>query len=362
MMRRVPEQYLPKAIRQQADIYKLGSLQRIYEQGISALFYILPALVCLLLGGLLTGVFMLYYNSTFKSWPSWQTYMIPALAIGWYLLGSWLFLTSIFSPRVRAYIFSRGFIYHRRKTEIERWQQVEVFWKETSAHNKVKERRYTLKCADGAIFVLSSQLEEFELLAQFLDKAIKHRWLANYISAYYHGEKLDFQEIALDAQGLYINSEKQWVYIKPEKQWLPWQDFSGSKLDETTLSIYAGEKHRLWMQLPAAQIPNVEALQSLLDHIQIDLARSCAPHITAYLAGAVVNFGKLSISPEGVILDSVRETLPWSDIASIGIGDNEVIIRRQGYIREWYAVPLWTIDNATELKDLLDHIILHQYV
>jgi hypothetical protein len=58
----------------------------------------------------------------------------------------------------------------------------------------------------------------------------------------------------------------------------------------------------------------------------------------------------------------VRETLPWSDIASIGIGENEVIIRRQGYLQEWYAVPLWTIDNAAELKDLLDHIMLHQYV
>jgi hypothetical protein len=353
MMRRVPEQYLPEAIRQQADTHKLGSLQRIYEEGVPALFYCLPALVCILLGGLLTSAFLLYYNSTFKAWPSWQAYMIPAIAIGWYLLGLWLLLTPIFSSRVRAYIFSRGIIYHKRKMEIEHWQQVEVFWKETRTHNKIKERRYTLKCTNGAIFVLSSQLEEFELLAQFLDKVIKHRWLAAYICAYYQGEKLDFQEIMLEAQGL---------SVKSQSQWLPWQNFSGTTLDETTFSIYAGEQHKLWARLLVAQLPNVEALQSLLEHIQMDQARANAPQITAYLAGAAVNFGRLSVSPEGVMLDNVRETLPWSDIASIGIGENEVIIRRQGYLQEWYAVPLWTIDNAAELKDLLDHIMLHQYV
>jgi hypothetical protein len=255
---------------------------------------------------------------------------------------------------VRAYIFSRGFIYHRRKTEIKRWQQVEVFWKEFRTHKKIKERRYTLKCDDGSIFVLSSQLEEFELLAHFLDKVIKHRWLAAYISAYYHAEKLDFQEVMLDVQGL---------HIKSAQRWLPWQNFSDTILDEATLSIYdAGEAHKLWTALPSAQLPNAEALQNLLEHIQIDLDRYHSPQVTAYLAGAQINFGKLSIGSQGIILHNVRETLPWNDIASIGIGESEVIIRRHGTIQEWYAVPLWTIDNAAELKDLLEYIMLHQYV
>jgi hypothetical protein len=353
MMRRVPEQYLPKAIRQQANTHKLGSLQRIYEQGTSALFYCLPALFCILFGSLLIGAFQLYYDNTFSSWPAWQAYMIPAIAIGWYLLGLWLLITPILSPIVRIYIFSRGFIYQRRKTEMKRWQQIEVFWKEFRTYKKIKERRYTLKCDDGSIFVLSSQLEEFELLAQFLDQVIRHHWLAIYISAYYNEEQLDFQEIMLDAHGL---------YVKSKEQWLSWQSFGGTTLDETALSIYAGEAHKLWMQLPSSQLPNVAALQNLLEHIQMDLARYTTPQIIAYLSGALINFGRLSLSPQGVILDNVREILPWNDIASIGIGDSEVIIRRQGTIQEWYAVPLWTIDNAAELKDLLDYIMLHQYV
>ena len=354
MMRQVPEQYLPQAIRQQADTHKLGSLQRIYEQDTFTLLYCLSGLLCMLFGMLLINAFLLNYNSTFSSWPSWQAYTIPAIAIGWFLLGLWLLLTPLFSPMVRAYIFSRGFIYHRRKTEIKRWQQVEVFWKEFKTHKKRKERRYTLKCDDGTIFVLNSQLEEFELLAQFLDKVTKHRLLAAYISAYYHAEKLDFQEIMLDTQG---------VHVRSEKQWLPWQNFGGTKFDETTFNIYcAGEAHKLWTALPCAQLPNIAVLQNLLEHIQTDQARYYSPLVRAYLAGAQINFGKLSIGPRGLILHNVRETLRWSDIASIGIGESEVIIRRQGPTQEWYAVPLWTIDNAAELKDLLDYIMLHQYV
>jgi hypothetical protein len=352
-MRRVPEQYLPNRIRQHANTHQLGSLQRIYEQGASALFYCLPGLLCILFGSLLIGAFLLYYKSTFSSWPLWQAYMIPAIAGGWYLLGLWLIVTPIFSPRVRAYIFSRGFIYHRRKTEIRRWQQVEVFWKECKAYHRAKERRYTLKCEDGSLFVLSSQLEEFKLLEQFLDKVIKHHWLAIYISAYYHEEQLDFQEIMLDAQGLSINAEGKR---------LSWYGFSGTKLDETTFSIYAGREHRLWAELPIARLPNVDLLQNLLEHIQMDMMRQNAPQVTAYLTGAPVNFGKLSINQQGITLDNVYEILPWSEVASIGIGENEVIIRRQGTGQEWYAVPLWTIDNAIELKDLLEYIILHQYV
>jgi len=354
MMRRVPEQYLPQAIRQQADTHKLGSLQRIYEQNTFTLLYCLSGLLCMLFGMLLINAFLLNYNSTFESWPSWQAYMIPAIAIGWFLLGLWLLLTPLFSPMVRTYIFSRGFIYHRRKTKIKRWQQVEVFWKEFRTHKKIKERRYTLKCDDGSIFVLNSQLEEFELLAQFLDKVITHRWLAAYISVYYHAERLDFQEIMLDARGLHVRSEKHW---------LPWQSFAGTTLDETTLSIYYADKaHKLWTRLPSAQLPNVAVLQGLLEHIQMDLARYHSPQITAYIAGAQINFGKLSVGPQGLILHNVRETLRWRDIASIGIGESEVIIRRQGPTQEWYAVPLWTIDNAAELKDLLEYIMLHQYV
>src|SRR6266699_6950801 len=174
MMRRVPEQYLPKAIRQQADTHKLGSLQRIYEQNAFTLFYCLSGILFMLFGSLLINTFLLYYNSTFSSWPSWQAYMLPTIAIGWFLLGLWLLLTPLFSPMERAYIFSRGFIYHRRKTEVKRWPQIEAFWKELRTHNNIKERRYTLKCDDGSLFVLSSQLEEFELLAHFLDKVIKH--------------------------------------------------------------------------------------------------------------------------------------------------------------------------------------------
>src|SRR5690349_8313620 len=104
MMHRVPEQYLPKAIHQQADTHELGSLQRIYEQNTFTILYCSSGIFCILFGALLINTFLLYNNRIFSSCPSWQAYMIPAIAIIWFLLGLWLLLIPLFFPMVRIYI------------------------------------------------------------------------------------------------------------------------------------------------------------------------------------------------------------------------------------------------------------------
>ncbi len=352
-MRRVPEQNLPEAIRQRATKQRLGALQRIYVQGHNAWFYCLPGLICILFGSLLPGAFFLYYTNTFSWWPAWQAYLIPAIGVCWLVFGIWLLLTPLFSPRIHAYIFARGLIYQKRKISVIHWNQVETLWKAYKLHGKSKERRYTLQCQGGSTFVLSSQLEEFELLGQFLDKVVKRRWLPAYIMAYYRGEELHFQELLLDKQSL---------SVRRGGKSLPWPFFDGTKLDETMLSIFAKYEHVLWAVIPAERLPNVEVLHNLLEHILHDLARRSEPQVVAYHAGIPVSFGKLSISQQGITLDNTHECLPWSEVASIGLGESEVIIRRQGTIQEWHAIPLWAITNASALNDLLEHILLNQFV
>lgn len=364
-MQRVAEQRLPRHIRLLAQAHRLGPLQRIYETGRSAWVSFLLGLLCASFGALLLAAFLLYYNDTFSWWPSWQAILIPAIGTCWLLFGLWLLFTPLFSPRVRAYIFSRGLIYQKYKVEIVSWKQVAKLWKEHRLQGEKKVRRYTIQREDGKTFLLSSQLAEFELMGQFLEKVIRRRCLPIAIAAYHNGyladrlsgvnglnsDPLDFREITLDAQGL---------RAKRGKKRLCWQDFGHSVLDETALRIFTRED-RLWLAIPVARLPNIGVLQSLLAYIQRDLARRSQPQIIAYNAGTQLFFGKLSISQQGITLDSLHELLPWHEIASIGVGEHEVIIRRQGPVQEWYAIPLWAISNVPALKTLLEHILLFQY-
>jgi hypothetical protein len=49
--------------------------------------------------------------------------------------------------------------------------------------------------------------------------------------------------------------------------------------------------------------------------------------------------------------------LPWNEIASVGVGEHEVIIRRKSRQPEWYTIPLWQVSDAAELKALIDYIM-----
>jgi hypothetical protein len=85
-----------------------------------------------------------------------------------------------------------------------------------------------------------------------------------------------------------------------------------------------------------------------------------SPQLVAYKAGLPVSFGKLCISQQGVDIGDGKGILPWSEIASIGVGESEVIIRQGGESYKWHVLPIWMVSDAPVLKELLEHVMLNE--
>jgi hypothetical protein len=348
-MHRVPAQRLPRNIRTMAESRQLGALQRIYQQGMSAWWHILFALGCIALGAGLIIIFILFNSTTFIWWPVWQARFIPIIGVCWILLGCWLALNPLLAPVTRVYIYAKGIIYQQRSASITYWRQVAYFWRAYPIQRGQRLINYRLECDSGLRFVISSHLTELELLGQFLDKVVTRRWLPIYIAAYHRDQPLDFNLLEVDVEG---------IRIKQQNRLLEWAEVDSLELDKMYLTVHQKEEAAAWATLPIGDIPNATALKRLVSYIRQDAARRQLPEVIAYQRGATVHFGKLSLSKQGIELYDRQEYIPWSTIAGIGVGEDEVIIRKRGVPSEWYAVPLWSVTNAAALKVLISHIVL----
>ena len=126
-------------------------------------------------------------------------------------------------------------------------------------------------------------------------------------------------------------------------------------IDEQTVEIYKKGQPGVWASLKVVDIPNVEILRGLVRYAQQELEYRQVPSIAAYRAGLSVAFGPLKISPRGVVINN--RTLPWNEIAGIGIGESEVMVKRKGNPPPWDVLPLWRIAAASSLKELINYIM-----
>ena len=68
-------------------------------------------------------------------------------------------------------------------------------------------------------------------------------------------------------------------------------------------------------------------------------------------------FGALSMSQQGIELHAQRKFLPWSEIASLSVGEHDVLIRKHSQDWEWYTIPTWTIPDIEEFKALVEQVV-----
>jgi hypothetical protein len=126
-------------------------------------------------------------------------------------------------------------------------------------------------------------------------------------------------------------------------------------IDEQKIEVYKKGQVNVWASLNVAAIPNVEILRGLVRYGQQALEYQQVPAIAAYRAGFAVAFGPLTINQHGVVINN--GTLPWTEIAGIGVGESEVMIKRKGDPAGWQVFPLWRIPDASSLKELINYIM-----
>jgi len=91
---------------------------------------------------------------------------------------------------------------------------------------------------------------------------------------------------------------------------------------------------------------------TLVDVIEQQVARKQLPQVLAsYSAGIPISFGGLTVTQQGLSLDHGRKTLPWSEVGTIEISINHILlIRKQGKFWDWYSTT--NMPNALTFLEL----------
>lgn len=340
-------QIIPYGVQRIAAQYQLGSPQDIYKARKENWLHLLPGIGALLIGGAVLAYFFHAYNSFFIFWPFWQMALVPTIGIGWSAVGLWILLSPWFSPEVRLFVYTEGLVYSTRTYEVIRWSQMERLWKDIHFDRKKRKTySYVMRRNDQTFFIFKPDQVDGEKLGMLLEEEITRHLLPRAIAAFDAGDSILFDHIAVNLRSL---------RIKQGSKKLSWNEFERIAIGEQTIEIYKKGQVGVWASLKVVDIPNVEILRGLLRYAQQELEYRQVPSIAAYRAGLSVAFGPLKISQRGVVINN--HTLPWNEIAGIGVGESEVMIKRKGNPVSWQVFPLWMIADASSLKELIDYIM-----
>jgi hypothetical protein len=346
-MQQQQKQTIPYNVQRSAVQYQLGSPQAIYAVRKESWLHLLPGIGALLIGGAVLAYFFHAYASLFIFWPFWQMALVPTIGVGWSAVGLWIVFLPWFSSAVRIFVYTEGLVYTTRTCEVMRWSQMERLWKDIRFDRKKRKiSSYVMRRNDQAFFVFKPNLLDGEKLGMLLEEEITRRLLPRAIVAFDAGDPILFDTIAISPRS---------IRVKPGRKKLAWSEFERMNLDEQTLEIYKKGQDVVWASLKVVDIPNVEILRGLVRYAQQELEYRQIPSIAAYRAGLSVAFGPLKISQRGVIINN--GTLPWNEIAGIGVGESEVMIKRKGNPASWIVFPLWRISDASSLKELINYIM-----
>lgn len=344
-----PQQEPPHVLRA-AAAYQLGPLQHVYEPGHETYLYRVVSLFSMIVGCLIILFFFLAYDSLFSSWLLWQAALVPLIGVIWLLLAAWIFLTPYIYPRLRIFVYKNGLIYAKGKAEVLRWDQMERIWKDLEVERKgsLSVRAYTVRRSDDTLFVFTGELKDVETLGRSIEAEITRRLLPRALAAYHAGGPVVFDEIVVSGYG---------IGVRPGRKLLLWDEFERISVDEAKLAVYKKGMKAAWIVIKIADIPNAGVLKELIPHVQREILLKHVPSVLAYNAGRILTFGALYVSKQGITINGGRWLLSWNEIASVGVGEHEVMIRRRSRRPEWYTIPLRQVSDAAELRALIDYIM-----
>lgn len=381
-MRLTSEKQIPQKIQACAHRDSLGVPRIVYEPYKESRLYLVLGPFAVTVALVIFGSYFFYYAAIFSWWPAWQHLVVLAIGLAWLLIGVWTLLAPLLAPHLCIYLCPMGLIYSRRRLEVIRWDQIALIYKELRpAAQNVRQRspllNYTVLREDGKHFVLNSDLPYLDRLGGFMEREVARYLLPGSISTYEADLAQSFGSLLVDHHGITLRqgsagSSKDDAHVKSAMRNLPWSDFERVALDETTLSIYRRGDTWSWVTLSVSGLPNLWVFRGLIDYITSHLhAPDTEPvsiepllrpmQFSAYDAGFSLFFGPLSINKEGVSLHNGEEFIPWTEVASLGIGESEVILKRVGSVDHWYTVPLWTITDLPQLRQLIDYAFYQQH-
>lgn len=351
---------IPQNIQVCARAHMLGSPRIVYEPKSASSLHLIFGPLAVIIGGAVIGAYVLLYNSIFSWWPNWQAWMVVGVGVAWLCVGGWIIFAPVIFPHLRVYLCPKGLIYARRTREVIRWDRIEVLSKKIMVHRKTQILcSYTIRRDDGATFELRYDLPYVERLGSFMEREVARHLLPRTIAIYEAGKVQEFADILVSRAG---------IGLKSTQRVLQWSELEKLVIDDSSINFYRKGDTWAWTTLSVSGVPNIGVLRGLVRHVKSTMRKQILQEITpikssqiqAYDAGFAISFGKLDVSKVGVSLNNNEDVLPWDEIASFGVGENEVIIKRSGLLEEWYTLPAWTISDVTGLRQLVDYALWQQ--
>ena len=359
-MRLSSAKQIPQSIQVCARTHKLGSPRIVYEPKGASSLHLIFGPIALLIGGAVIGAYILLYDSIFSWWPSWQADLVIGVGVAWLCVGGWMILAPLLYPHLRVYLCPKGLIYARRTCEVIRWDRIEVLSKEILVQKKTQILcSYSIRRDDSAVFELGHELPYVERLGSFMEREVARHLLPHAVAIYEAGKVQEFADILVSRAG---------IGLKSTQRALQWSELEKLTIDDTSVSFYRRGDTWAWTTLSISGMPNIGVLRGLVRHVKGEMRKRILQEITpikssqiqAYDAGFAISFGKLDLSKAGISLNNNEDVLPWEEIASFGVGENEIIIKRSGLLEEWYTLPAWMISDPTGLRQLVDYALWQQ--
>ena len=330
---------------------KLGMPSEVYTPAKIPLIARILGPFCIVVGLLILGAFSLFSAVLFTWWLWWQAYFIPFIGAIWIVAGLWFMLTPFFSQRIYVAVCPQGLLYIKRKAEAILWDTVSSFWKDVQTDDKGKSSfSCKVQCRDSSTFLFTQEIDVVERLGRLIEREVTRRLLPQAIATYDKGTFVAFDEIAIDEQG---------IRVMHKDTPLLWDDVEHVGINQRVISIYKKGEYWDWATLPVARIPNVLVLKQLIIHARKEHDKGPLRRmIAAYNSGFSLHFGSITLSQRGV--EFGKNIFAWSEIGGIGVGEQEVMIKRPSSVwgqDEWEIFPMRTITDAPLLKGLVDYVL-----
>lgn len=351
---------VPAAIRRRAQQQQLGRLQGVYTYRwrLPLGYYLGPLLI---LVGAFVGLIATHQVGSVLPWVlNWviaingvgllglSDGLVLLVGMAWVLVGGWMVIATRLGRMMGIFVYEEGLIAWRGRATVVSWQQVVSLWKEVQVDGGTTHVS-TLQCADETLVRFDGELMESEDLGTLLDETVTCRLLPAVIAAFDAGASVTFAELVLSTRG---------VGLKQTHQFISWWDVARVTIDDRALTLYHTGSHGIWATVQVAALPNLGVLKALLAYGMRDLSQlRVAGVLATYEAGLALDFGALRVTLQGVEVVPSGVQLRWGEMASIAVGEREVMMRRLGSSADWYVIPLTSVYDAPLLKAVLDSIV-----
>lgn len=146
------------------------------------------------------------------------------------------------------------------KSETVRWDEIQSVWQAITNVQQYGRTVntlyiYTLETANGKKMILSTEIVDIGSLGQIIQTEVVNRLLPKMMQSFNSGETVTFGTFSLNKRG-----------ITQGKKSLEWAEIEGATIDNGKITFKKQGKWFNWVNVPAAEIPNLFIFLAMVDY------------------------------------------------------------------------------------------------